>query len=61
MPPLFGADGYAFLAFVSSRFTVNEILGKTVIIHSGVDDFKTQPSGNAGEKIACGVISTILR
>ena len=56
MPPLFGADGYAFLTFVTSRFTVNEIIGKTIIVHSEPDDFSTQPSGNAGEKIACGVI-----
>ncbi len=56
MPPLFGSNGYAFLTFVTSRFTVNEIIGKTVIIHSSPDDFSTQPSGNSGEKIACGVI-----
>ena len=38
------------------RFTVEEIVGKTVIIHSNADDFTTQPSGNSGEKIACGII-----
>lgn len=32
------------------------ILGKAVIIHGGVDDFKTQPTGNAGTRIGCGVI-----
>jgi Cu-Zn family superoxide dismutase len=32
------------------------ILGKAVIVHSGVDDYKTQPSGNAGSRIGCGVI-----
>lgn len=32
------------------------ILGKSVIIHSQADDFKTQPSGNAGSRLACGVI-----
>ena len=32
------------------------ILGKAVIVHSGVDDFKTQPTGNAGSRIGCGVI-----
>lgn len=59
MPPLFGANGYAFLTFVTSRFTVNDIVGKTIIVHSEPDDFSTQPSGNAGEKIACGVIVSI--
>lgn len=61
MPPLFGAGSRAFLAFFTNRFTVNEILGKTVIIHDGPDDFSTQPAGNAGNKIACGVISRVRR
>ncbi len=56
MPPLFGADGNAFSAFFTNRFRVKEIIGKTVIIHSLPDDFTTQPSGNAGQKIACGII-----
>ena len=56
MPPLFGNDGYAFSAFFTARFTVREIIGRTVIIHSRPDDFTTQPSGNSGEKIACGEI-----
>ncbi len=57
MPPLFGVDGRAFLAFLTDRVTVNEVIGKTVIIHDRPDDFTTQPSGIAGNKIACGVIS----
>lgn len=57
MPPLFVTNnGYAFLAFVSDRITLNEIIEKTVVIHSAADDFKTQPSGNSGFKIACGTI-----
>ncbi|MBE6619935.1 MAG: superoxide dismutase family protein [Ruminococcaceae bacterium] len=56
MPPLFGANGKAFLAFLTARFTVDEIIGKTVIIHDSPDDFMTQPAGNAGNKIACGTI-----
>ena len=57
LPPLFGNKGYAFLMFLTDKFTVKEILGKTVIIHSSPDDFTSQPSGNSGAKIACGVIS----
>ena len=56
LPPLFGNNGYAFSAFLTDRFNVNEIIGKTVIIHSGPDDFSTNPSGNSGIKIACGEI-----
>ena len=59
MPPLFSAGGRAFLAFLTDRFTVNEIIGKAVIIHAGPDDFTTQPSGSSGKKIACGIISKL--
>lgn len=56
MPPLFGANGFAFSIFLTDRFLLSEIIGKTVIIHSSVDDFTSQPAGNSGTKIACGVI-----
>ena len=59
LPPLFSNSGYAFTVFLTDRFTVNEIIGKTVIIHSKPDDFTTQPSGNPGEKIARGIIKRI--
>ena len=58
MSPLFGCNGYAFSVFFTDRFTIKEIIGKTVIIHSGPDDFTSQPSGNSGTKIACGIIET---
>ncbi|MBQ8688242.1 MAG: superoxide dismutase family protein [Ruminococcus sp.] len=59
MPPLFADDGYALSIFLTKRFSVREIIGKTVILHADPDDFTTQPSGNAGEKIACGQIKRI--
>ncbi len=33
-----------------------DILGKAIIIHAGADDFKSQPGGNAGDRIGCGEI-----
>lgn len=33
-----------------------DILNKAVIVHSGVDDYTSQPAGNAGNRIGCGVI-----
>ena len=33
-----------------------DILGKSIIVHQGVDDFVSQPSGNAGARVSCGGI-----
>ncbi|MDF3054191.1 MAG: Superoxide dismutase [Gammaproteobacteria bacterium] len=41
--------------FISLKGTKN-IIGRSVIVHADQDDLKTQPSGNAGARIACGVI-----
>ena len=60
LPPLFGCNGYAVSIFLTDRFLVADVIGKTMILHDRSDDFKTQPSGDAGEKIACGVIQTVL-
>jgi Cu-Zn family superoxide dismutase len=56
LPPLWGADGNAFSAFLTNRFSVDEIIGKTLIVHAGIDDFTSQPAGNAGARMACGEI-----
>ncbi len=56
--PLFSNAGRAWSAFLTSRFTIADVLGSTVILHANADDFSTQPSGNAGEKLGCGVISS---
>lgn len=56
LPPIFGANGIGLSVFLTNRFSAEEIIGKTIIIHSAPDDFTTQPSGNSGTKIACGVV-----
>lgn len=56
LPPLMRCGNRAFLAVRTNRFCVQEIIGRTVVIHDNADDFQSQPSGNAGKKIACGVI-----
>lgn len=56
MPPLFGNNGYAYLSFYTTRFKLQDIINKTIIIHAGPDDFTSQPAGNAGDRIGCGII-----
>lgn len=56
LPPLLSAGGYAKMTVLTGRFRVDEIVGRTLVIHNGVDDFTGQPSGNSGKKIACGII-----
>ncbi len=56
LPPLLLCRGGAYLAVRTDRFSVQDIIGRTVVIHSGSDDFKSQPAGGSGTKIACGVI-----
>jgi Cu-Zn family superoxide dismutase len=54
-----GADGVATVAYVDSHATLDgpgSILGRGVIVHANADDMKTQPTGNAGGRVACGVI-----
>lgn len=59
LPPLLSSGGKAYLAVRTNRLGLPDILGRTVVIHSGPDDFRTQPAGNAGTKIACGVIREV--
>lgn len=56
LPPLLSDNGRAYSQVLTGRFQVSDIVGRTVVIHRGTDDFMTQPSGNAGMKIGCGVI-----
>ncbi len=58
LPPVFSNRGYGWGAFLTSRFTIREVLGCTVILHAARDDFTTQPSGAPGAMIACGVIKS---
>lgn len=55
------ADGYgnAHLEFTDSFISFSgkhSIIGKAVIVHEKADDLKSQPTGNAGSRIACGVV-----
>jgi Cu-Zn family superoxide dismutase len=54
-----GADGKATYKRLDKMVSLNgrnSIIGRSVIIHAKADDLKTQPSGDAGDRIGCGTI-----
>lgn len=57
MPPLMNANGNALSIFLDARISIKEIINKSIIIHLDPDDFTSQPAGNSGKRIACGIIT----
>lgn len=55
-PPLLVNNGQVFMVFLTDNIQISEIVGKTVVIHSDADDFRSQPAGDSGRRIACGEI-----
>ncbi|MBH8601449.1 superoxide dismutase family protein [Thermoactinomyces sp. CICC 23799] len=58
-PVLFSNNGYARMSFFTNRFRPSQVIGKSVMIHQNPDDFRSQPSGNSGKRLACGVIQGV--
>lgn len=57
------ADGNGSITFTTDQWCMDcddntkNIIGKSVMIHQGEDDFTSQPSGDAGRRIGCGEIT----
>ena len=54
-------QGMARLQMTTNLWEMNtgsaiDVVGKAIVVHTGPDDFTSQPSGNAGPRIGCGVI-----
>lgn len=55
------ANGVASINFIREDISVdprvaNTVYNRAFIIHAGADDYVSQPAGNAGDRMACGVI-----
>jgi Cu-Zn family superoxide dismutase len=54
------ASGVADAEFVLDAVTIDQgvssLVGRAVIVHAATDDYKTQPTGNSGARLACGVV-----
>ncbi len=59
-PVLFSNNGKANMSFFTNRFRVPDAIGKSVMIHKNPNDYRTQPDGDAGKRLACGVIEWSL-
>ena len=55
------SNGNAHIDTTLDVITVNpgptSVVGRGLIVHAGSDDYKTQPTGNAGARVACGIIN----
>jgi len=57
MPNIQAGDyGGTNASFDLAGVKVEQLVGKAVIVHRDADDYKSQPAGNSGPRIACGVI-----
>ena len=52
-----GADGRGSIDVTAGGVTLKDVAGLALVIHADSDDEKTDPTGNSGARVACGVIS----
>lgn len=57
------ANGSGMLRYTSQDVTLtpgeNSIMGRSLVVHADEDDYRTNPAGNSGARIACGVIELV--
>ena len=59
-----GEDGTGSIELTTELWEIGtgsniDVVGKGIIVHADADDFTSQPSGNAGARIGCGVIELV--
>jgi len=55
-------DGVAEINYLDTKLGfegASNVVGRGVIVHANADDLKTQPTGNAGGRVACGVVEAV--
>ncbi len=61
LPPIFSDEnGDAVMGVYLDKARVEYVSGKTIILHSGRDDFSSLPVGSSGIRIACGILAENL-
>lgn len=58
LPSILSTNGTAMLTVYDAQFKVSDVIGKSFILHEKPDDFITQPAGNSGLRLACGIIKS---
>lgn len=59
LPVLLACGGRAYAIFYTGRFTPQQAVGRSVILHERPDDYRSQPGGDGGNRIACGVVEVL--
>lgn len=56
LPVIFSNSGTARVEVYTDRFRPEDVVGRSIVIHENPDDFRTQPAGASGRRLACGLI-----
>lgn len=51
-------DGSVVMRFLTDKFALAEVINLPLVIHIAPDDYRTEPTGNSGNPIACGIIKS---
>jgi len=50
------SNGRGLLVVAVGDLTIDNVVGRSIVVHQAVDDLKTDPAGNSGARVACGTI-----
>ena len=50
------SNGRGLLVVAVGDLTMDNVVGRSIVVHQSVDDLKTDPAGNSGARVACGAI-----